>query len=206
VLFRGLILAVSVAFVAFVFVLMDVLAKAGLDARLMWIIGGMVTGVAIVAVAALALSARWRNGGHSELGPLVAGLAKSDIGVALIDAYGRTIYANPAFSHKLGIEPGSDMLSALEARLSFLGIGSDDLAEMRTRAMRGEGGQMFVDLSRSVKFEAANQSDDQVSDELKTDETDADGKVPASNGPCLRISVTDGQCPGREDVMDGGRD
>ncbi|MEQ8287399.1 ATP-binding protein [Thalassospira sp.] len=188
-LFRGLILAVSVAFLAFVFVLMDVLAKAGLDARLMWIIGAMVTGVAIVAVAALALSARWRNGGHAELGPLVAGLARSDIGVALIDAYGRTIYANPAFPHKLGIEPGSDMLSALEARLSFLGIGNDDLAELRTRAMRGDGGQMFVDLSRSEKFEQSDQNDDPVSDEAKEKAKDADGAVPAS-GACLRIAVT----------------
>ncbi len=188
-LFRGLILAVSVAFLAFVFVLMDVLAKAGLDARLMWIIGAMVTGVAIVAVAALALSARWRNGGHAELGPLVAGLARSDIGVALIDAYGRTIYANPAFPHKLGIEPGSDMLSALEARLSFLGIGNDDLAELRTRAMRGDGGQMFVDLSRSEKFEQSDQNDDPVSDEAKEKAKDADGSVPAS-GACLRIAVT----------------
>ncbi|MEQ9344819.1 MAG: ATP-binding protein [Thalassospira sp.] len=188
-LFRGLILAVSVAFLAFVFVLMDVLAKAGLDARLMWIIGAMVTGVAIVAVAALALSAHWRNGGHAELGPLVAGLARSDIGVALIDAYGRTIYANPAFPHKLGIEPGSDMLSALEARLSFLGIGNDDLAELRTRAMRGDGGQMFVDLSRSEKFEQSDQNDDPVSDEAKEKAKDADGSVPAS-GACLRIAVT----------------
>lgn len=189
-LFRGLILAVSVAFLVFVFVLMDVLAKAGLDARLMWIIGAMVTGVAIVAVAALSLSARWRNGGHSELGPLIAGLGKSDIGVALIDAYGRTIYANPAFSRKLGVEPGSDMLSALEARLSFLGIGSDDLAELRTRAMRGDGGQMFVDLSRSDKFDGAS--------DIPVDAaTTADGQEPQAsqasenaNGPCLRISVT----------------
>ena len=119
-LFRGLILAVSVAFVAFVYVLLEVMAKAGLDARLMWIIGSMVTGVAIVAVGALSLSARWRNGGHDELGPVINGLSKSDIGVALIDAYGRTIYANPAFSRKLAIEPGADMLSALEARLSYL--------------------------------------------------------------------------------------
>ena len=87
-LFRGLILAVSVAFVAFVFVLMDVLAKAGLDARLMWIIGAMVTGVAVVAVASLTLSAKLRNGGHDGLGPLISGFANSDIGVALIDAYG----------------------------------------------------------------------------------------------------------------------
>ncbi|WP_430472873.1 ATP-binding protein [Thalassospira lucentensis] len=186
-LFRGLILAVSVAFLAFVFVLMDVLAKAGLDARLMWIIGAMVTGVAIVAVAALALSARWRNGGHAELGPLVAGLARSDIGVALIDAYGRTLYANPAFPHKLGIEPGSDMLSALEARLSFLCIGSDDLAELRTRAMRGEGGQMFVDISRSDKFEQSNLNDDLVSDEAKTKGTD---RAVQTSGACLRIAVT----------------
>lgn len=195
-LFRGLILAVSVAFLVFVFVLMDVLAKAGLDARLMWIIGAMVTGVAIIAVAALSLSARWRNGGHDELAPLVAGLAKSDIGVALIDAYGRTIYANPAFPQKLGIEPGSDMLSALEARLSFLGIGSDELAELRTRAMRGEGGQMFVDLSRSEKFEAA---DDAASEDAASD-ADADDASAKSDSPeqdsssntsaALRISVT----------------
>ncbi|WP_033068897.1 hybrid sensor histidine kinase/response regulator [Thalassospira australica] len=198
-LFRGLILTVSVAFVAFVFVLMDVLAKAGLDARLMWIIGAMVTGVAVVAVASLSLSAKLRNGGHDALAPLIAGFAKSDIGVALIDAYGRTIYANPAFSHKLGIEPGSDMLSALEARLSFLGIGGDELAELRTRAMRGDGGQLFVDLSRSEKFEdAKNVPDDRSdSDDVTTDMAvaDEDSKAPAeapsrSSSVCLRISVT----------------
>tara|TARA_B100000674_G_scaffold497436_1_gene531204 strand:- start:1239 stop:3845 length:2607 start_codon:yes stop_codon:yes gene_type:complete len=193
VLFRGLILAVSVAFVAFVFVLMDVLAKAGLDARLMWIIGAMVTGVAVVAVASLTLSAKLRNGGHDGLGPLISGFANSDIGVALIDAYGRTIYANPAFSSKLGIEAGSDMLSALEARLSFLGIGSEELAELRTRAMRGEGGQMFVDLSRSEKFEAdAAASGDEGSE--KAADT-GDGETPpeedkSASGACLRISVT----------------
>ncbi|KJE34487.1 histidine kinase [Thalassospira sp. HJ] len=192
-LFRGLILAVSVAFVAFVFVLMDVLAKAGLDARLMWIIGAMVTGVAVVAVASLTLSAKLRNGGHDGLGPLISGFANSDIGVALIDAYGRTIYANPAFSSKLGIEAGSDMLSALEARLSFLGIGSEELAELRTRAMRGEGGQMFVDLSRSEKFEAdAAASGDEGSEkaaEGENGETAPEADKPAS-AACLRISVT----------------
>jgi len=199
VLFRGLILAVSVAFVVFVFVLMDVLAKAGLDARLMWIIGAMVTGVAIISVAALALSARWRNGGHSELGPLISGFGKSDIGIALIDAYGRTLYANPAFSRKLGIEPGSDMLSALEARLSFLGIGSDDLAELRTRAMRGESGQMFVDLSRSEKFEADNATSEDAAapDGGEAENTDVDNTVDAAKNAeagavvCLRISVTE---------------
>lgn len=185
-LFRGLILAVSVAFVAFVFVLMDVLAKAGLDARLMWIIGAMVTGVAVVAVASLSLSAKLRNGGHDGLGPLIAGFAKSDIGVALIDAYGKTIYANPAFSSKLGIDAGSDMLSALEARLSFLGIGSNELAELRTRAMRGEGGQMFVDLSRSEKFE----SDDAASDADGVEGENVAETAAPENGACLRISVT----------------
>ncbi|MBO6808999.1 PAS domain-containing sensor histidine kinase [Thalassospira sp.] len=193
-LFRGLILAVSVAFVAFVFVLMDVLAKAGLDARLMWIIGAMVTGVAVVAVASLSLSAKLRNGGHDGLAPLISGFAKSDIGVALIDAYGKTIYANPAFSSKLGIDAGSDMLSALEARLSFLGIGGDELAELRTRAMRGEGGQMFVDLSRSEKFDGDSTASEEEAAEEPTDgdeDTRAeDAKAPANDGACLRISVT----------------
>lgn len=189
-LFRGLILAVSVAFVAFVYVLLQVMAKAGLDVRLMWIIGSMVTGVAILAIAALALSARWRNGGHSELGPLVDGLGKSDIGVALIDAYGRTIYANPAFSQKLGIEPGSDMLSALEARLSFLGVGSADLAELRTRAMRGEGGQMFVDLSKSEKISSQSRSDTSGDDPETGAVVDDRAQDRAQDGACLRISVT----------------
>lgn len=187
-LFRGLILAVSVAFVAFVFVLMEVLAKAGLDARLMWIIGAMVTGVAVVAVASLSLSAKLRNGGHDGLGPLISGFAKSDIGVALIDVYGRTLYANPAFSAKLGIEAGSDMLSALEARLSFLGIGSDELAELRTLAMRGEGGQMFVDLSRSEKFETGDAAQQPDQDDAGVVTSEADTVV--SKGACLRISVT----------------
>nr|WP_175581266.1 PAS domain-containing sensor histidine kinase [Thalassospira sp. HF15] len=192
-MFRGLILAVSVAFVAFVFVLMDVLAKAGLDARLMWIIGAMVTGVAVVAVASLSLSAKLRNGGHDGLGPLISGFAKSDIGVALIDAYGKTLYANPAFSSKLGIDAGSDMLSALEARLSFLGIGSDELAELRTRAMRGEGGQMFVDLSRSEKLQSDNAASDKDGGENADDGEQDDSKPDKSKSPagaCLRISVT----------------
>jgi two-component system cell cycle sensor histidine kinase/response regulator CckA len=167
---------------------MDVLAKAGLDARLMWIIGAMVTGVAVVAVASLSLSAKLRNGGHDGLGPLISGFAKSDIGVALIDAYGRTLYANPAFSAKLGIEAGSDMLSALEARLSFLGIGSDELAELRTRAMRGEGGQMFVDLSRSEKFETGDAAQQPDQDDAGVVTSEADTVV--SKGACLRISVT----------------
>ncbi|MCC9624091.1 response regulator [Thalassospira sp. MA62] len=175
-LFRGLILAVSVAFVAFVYVLLQVMAKAGIDARLMWIIGSMVTGVAIIAVAALSLSARLRHGGHEALKPLVDGLGSSDIGVALIDAYGKTIYANPAFSRKLGIEPGPDMLSALEARLSFLDVGSADFAELRTRAMRGEAGQMFIDLS-------AGQIDADQDDDSQLDTADD------QSGP-LRISVT----------------
>lgn len=192
-LFRGLILAVSVAFVAFVFVLMDVLAKAGLDARLMWIIGAMVTGVAVVAVASLSLSAKLRSGGHDGLAPLISGFAKSDIGVALIDAYGKTIYANPAFSSKLGIDAGSYMLSALEARLSFLGIGGEELAELRTRAMRGEGGQMFVDLSRSDKFAAdTGASDDEGSEESGEDNEDdrTENTKTSVNGACLRIAVT----------------
>jgi two-component system cell cycle sensor histidine kinase/response regulator CckA len=172
---------------------MDVLAKAGLDARLMWIIGAMVTGVAVVAVASLSLSAKLRNGGHDGLGPLISGFAKSDIGVALIDAYGRTLYANPAFSSKLGIEAGSDMLSALEARLSFLGIGSEELAELRTRAMRGDGGQMFVDLSRSEKYETDPASSNDHSSKNAYDGEQGDG-TPDANNPannaCLRISVT----------------
>jgi two-component system cell cycle sensor histidine kinase/response regulator CckA len=196
VLFRGLILAVSVAFVAFVYVLLEVMAKAGLDARLMWIIGSMVTGVAIVAVGALSLSARWRNGGHDELGPVINGLSKSDIGVALIDAYGRTIYANPAFSRKLAIEPGADMLSALEARLSYLDIGSADLAELRTRAMRGEGGEMYIDLSRSEKFVAADHlaTPDDAQGDRENIVNASDDTVPAAmaNGACLRIAVTAG--------------
>ncbi len=195
-LFRGLILAVSVAFVAFVYVLLEVMAKAGLDARLMWIIGSMVTGVAIVAVGALSLSARWRNGGHDELGPVINGLSKSDIGVALIDAYGRTIYANPAFSRKLAIEPGADMLSALEARLSYLDIGSADLAELRTRAMRGEGGEMYIDLSRSEKFVAADHlaTPDDAQGDRENIVNASDDTVPAAmaNGACLRIAVTAG--------------
>lgn len=195
-LFRGLILAVSVAFVAFVYVLLEVMAKAGLDARLMWIIGSMVTGVAIVAVGALSLSARWRNGGHDELGPVINGLSKSDIGVALIDAYGRTIYANPAFSRKLAIEPGADMLSALEARLSYLDIGSADLAELRTRAMRGEGGEMYIDLSRSEKFVAADHlaTPDDAQSDRENIVNASDDTVPAAmaNGACLRIAVTAG--------------
>ncbi|MFC4235316.1 ATP-binding protein [Thalassospira xianhensis] len=200
-LFRGIILAVSVAFVAFVYVLLQVMAKAGLDARIMWIIGSMVTGVAIVAVAALSLSARWRSAGDSDLAPLLNGLAHSDIGVALIDAYGRTLYANPSFPRKLGIEPGEDMLAALEARLSYLDVGSSELADLRTRAMRGEAGEIYVDFSQAKKPEQlalaapaepvnsdAIGKDDAGSDEASSEEI-AEETYEAGTA-CLRISVT----------------
>jgi two-component system cell cycle sensor histidine kinase/response regulator CckA len=145
VLLRGLILAVSVAFVGFIYVLMQVMAQAGIDPRMMWIIGAMVTGVAVLAVGILSATARRRDGDR-DLAPLMSGFAASDIGIALIDAYGRTLYANPAFSQKLGIEPGQDMLAALESRLSFLGADSADLIDLRARAMRGEAGEIYLDL------------------------------------------------------------
>ncbi|OSQ39704.1 ATP-binding protein [Thalassospira mesophila] len=151
-LLRGLILAVSVAFVGFIYVLMQVMAKAGIDARVMWIIGAMVTGVAVLAVAILSVTARRRDG-ERDLAPLMSGFATSDIGIALIDAYGRTLYANPAFSQKLGIEPGEDMLAALESRLSFLDLDGADLVDLRARAMRGESGEVYLDnaLARSAE-------------------------------------------------------
>ncbi|OSQ32372.1 PAS domain-containing sensor histidine kinase [Thalassospira sp. MCCC 1A03138] len=200
-LFRGIILAVSVAFVAFVYVLLQVMAKAGLDARIMWIIGSMVTGVAIVAVAALSLSARWRSSADRDLAPLLSGLSHSDIGVALIDAYGRTLYANPAFPRKLGIEPGEDMLAALEARLSYLDVGSSELAELRTRAMRGEAGEIYVDFSQAKKREQlalAAPSDTEAGDaernsDTATDDASAENNVEEAydaGTACLRISVT----------------
>jgi len=144
VLLRGLILAVSVAFVGFIYVLMQIMAQAGIDPRLMWIIGAMVTGVAALAVGILSVTARRREGDR-DLAPLMSGFATSDIGIALIDAYGRTLYANPAFSQKLGIEPGEDMLAALESRLSFLDADSADLTDLRARAMRGEAGEIYFD-------------------------------------------------------------
>ncbi|SOB95331.1 hybrid sensor histidine kinase/response regulator [Thalassospira xiamenensis] len=199
-LFRGIILAVSVAFVAFVYVLLQVMAKAGLDVRIMWIIGSMVTGVAIVAVAALSLSARWRSAGDRDLAPLLNGLAHSDIGVALIDAYGRTLYANPAFPRKLGIEPGEDMLAALEARLSYLDVGSSELADLRTRAMRGEAGEIYVDFSQSKKPEqlalaapAEPADSDAIGNDAGNDDASSEdiAEEPYEAGTaCLRISVT----------------
>lgn len=200
-LFRGIILAVSVAFVAFVYVLLQVMAKAGLDARIMWIIGSMVTGVAIVAVAALSLSARWRSSADRDLAPLLSGLSHSDIGVALIDAYGRTLYANPAFPRKLGIEPGEDMLAALEARLSYLDVGSSELADLRTRAMRGEAGEIYVDFSQAKKREqlALAASSDTAADDAERKSDTAIDDASAENiveeaydagTACLRISVT----------------
>lgn len=200
-LFRGIILAVSVAFVAFVYVLLQVMAKAGLDARIMWIIGSMVTGVAIVAVAALSLSARWRSSADRDLAPLLSGLSHSDIGVALIDAYGRTLYANPAFPRKLGIEPGEDMLAALEARLSYLDVGSSELAELRTRAMRGESGEIYVDFSQAKRreqpalaaFAEAVAEDTEQNSDTATDDASAENNVEEAydaGTACLRISVT----------------
>ncbi|AJD50919.1 two-component system, cell cycle sensor histidine kinase and response regulator CckA [Thalassospira xiamenensis M-5 = DSM 17429] len=200
-LFRGIILAVSVAFVAFVYVLLQVMAKAGLDARIMWIIGSMVTGVAIVAVAALSLSARWRSSTDRDLAPLLSGLSHSDIGVALIDAYGRTLYANPAFPRKLGIEPGEDMLAALEARLSYLDVGSSELADLRTRAMRGEAGEIYVDFSQAKKREqlALAAPSDTAADDAERNSDTAIDDASAENiveeaydagTVCLRISAT----------------
>ncbi|KZB62291.1 hybrid sensor histidine kinase/response regulator [Thalassospira lucentensis] len=199
-LFRGIILAVSVAFVAFVYVLLQVMAKAGLDVRIMWIIGSMVTGVAIVAVAALSLSARWRSAGDRGLAPLLNGLAHSDIGVALIDAYGRTLYANPAFPRKLGIEPGEDMLAALEARLSYLDVGSSELADLRTRAMRGEAGEIYVDFSQSKKPEqlalaapAEPADSDAIGNDTGNDDASSEHiaeETYEAGTACLRISVT----------------
>lgn len=200
-LFRGIILAVSVAFVAFVYVLLQVMAKAGLDARIMWIIGSMVTGVAIVAVAALSLSARWRSSADRDLSPLLRGLSHSDIGVALIDAYGRTLYANPAFPRKLGIEPGEDMLAALEARLSYLDVGSSELADLRTRAMRGEPGEIYVDFSQARKREQlalAAPAETVAEDADQNSDIPIDGALAKDTAndsydagtACLRIAVT----------------
>ncbi|RCK48313.1 histidine kinase [Thalassospira profundimaris] len=145
-LLRGLILAVSVAFVGFIYVMMQIMAKAGIDARLMWIIGAMVTGVAVLAVGALSITAR-RKTGEQDLAPLLSGFSASDIGVALIDAYGRTLYANRSFSRKLGIMPGEDMLAALEGRLSALHLDTSELTDLRARAMRGETGEIYLDLA-----------------------------------------------------------
>ncbi|PKR55961.1 hybrid sensor histidine kinase/response regulator [Thalassospira marina] len=167
-LLRGLILAVSVAFVGFIYVMMQVMAKAGIDPRMMWIIGSMVTGVAILAVAALSITAR-RKTGERDLAPLVSGFSASDIGIALIDAYGRTLYANPSFSRKLGIEPGEDMLAALEARLGFLDLDTSDLTDLRARAMRGEAGEIYLDLASDGSVVSAdghgsgNGDDDDIS-------------------------------------------
>ena len=145
-LLRGLILAVSVAFVGFIYVMMQIMAKAGIDPRLMWIIGAMVTGVAVLAVGTLSIAAR-RKTGEQDLAPLLSGFSESDIGVALIDAYGRTLYANPSFSRKLGIAPGEDMLAALESRLSALDLDTSELIDLRARAMRGETGEIYLDLA-----------------------------------------------------------
>jgi two-component system cell cycle sensor histidine kinase/response regulator CckA len=164
VLLRGLILAVSVAFVGFIYVLMQIMAQAGIDPRLMWIIGAMVTGVAALAVGILSVTARRREGDR-DLAPLMSGFATSDIGIALIDAYGRTLYANPAFSQKLGIEPGEDMLAALESRLSFLEVDSADLTDLRARAMRGEAGEIYFDS---------------VAEKTDTDDAEAGQQGPAS--------------------------
>lgn len=163
-LLRGLILAVSVAFVGFIYVLMQIMAQAGIDPRLMWIIGAMVTGVAALAVGILSVTARRREGDR-DLAPLMSGFATSDIGIALIDAYGRTLYANPAFSQKLGIEPGEDMLAALESRLSFLDADSADLTDLRARAMRGEAGEIYFDS---------------VAEKTDTDDAEAGPEGPAS--------------------------
>lgn len=163
-LLRGLILAVSVAFVGFIYVLMQIMAQAGIDPRLMWIIGAMVTGVAALAVGILSVTARRREGDR-DLAPLMSGFATSDIGIALIDAYGRTLYANPAFSQKLGIEPGEDMLAALESRLSFLEVDSADLTDLRARAMRGEAGEIYFDS---------------VAEKTDTDDAEAGQQGPAS--------------------------
>lgn len=203
-LLRGLILVVSVAFVGFVYVLMQVMAKAGVDVRMMWIIGSMVTGVAILAVGALSFSLRSRRDEGGALGALIAGFASSDIGVALIDAYGRTRYANPSFSQKLGIEPGEDMLAALEARLSFLDIQTHELTELRARAMRGEAGSIFLDFDADDETatptfltgtghadeDGENSTEDAPADIAEQADLAAGGQSKTSSGRILRLSVT----------------
>ncbi|OSQ44190.1 ATP-binding protein [Thalassospira sp. MCCC 1A01428] len=196
-LLRGLILAVSVAFVGFIYVLMQIMAQAGIDPRLMWIIGAMVTGVAALAVGILSVTARRREGDR-DLAPLMSGFATSDIGIALIDAYGRTLYANPAFSQKLGIEPGEDMLAALESRLSFLGADSADLTDLRARAMRGEAGEIYFDsVAEKTDTDDAKAGPEgpasyivapAASDEAAISGVNATG--PAPRAGILRLSVT----------------
>ncbi|MDP2696693.1 PAS domain-containing sensor histidine kinase [Thalassospira sp.] len=154
---------------------------------MMWIVGGMVTGVAIMAVTALSLSVRGRKD-DADLGPLIAGLSASDIGVALIDSYGRTRYANPAFSHKLGIDPGEDMLAALEARLGFFDIGGSELAALRARAMRGEAGEIFLDLPSARRGpQPAFISDDLSDADPVAEDEDASPVTPRAR---LRLAVT----------------
>ncbi|MEQ5775142.1 PAS domain S-box protein [Thalassospira sp. NFXS8] len=196
-LLRGLILAVSVAFVGFIYVLMQIMAQAGIDPRLMWIIGAMVTGVAALAVGILSVTARRREGDR-DLAPLMSGFATSDIGIALIDAYGRTLYANPAFSQKLGIEPGEDMLAALESRLSFLDADSADLTDLRARAMRGEAGEIYFDsVAEKTDTDDAKAGPEgpasyivapAASDEAAISGVNATG--PAPRAGILRLSVT----------------
>jgi two-component system cell cycle sensor histidine kinase/response regulator CckA len=193
-----------VAFFGFVYVLMQVMAKAGVDVRMMWIIGSMVTGVAILAVGALSFSLRSRRDEGGALGALIAGFASSDIGVALIDAYGRTRYANPSFSQKLGIEPGEDMLAALEARLSFLDIPTHELTELRARAMRGEAGSIFLDFDADDETatptflvgtghadeDGENGTEDAPADIAEQADIAAGGQSKTSSGRILRLSVT----------------
>ncbi|AUG52032.1 hybrid sensor histidine kinase/response regulator [Thalassospira marina] len=203
-LLRGLILAVSVAFVGFIYVMMQVMAKAGIDPRMMWIIGSMVTGVAILAVAALSITAR-RKTGERDLAPLVSGFSASDIGIALIDAYGRTLYANPSFSRKLGIEPGEDMLAALEARLGFLDLDTSDLTDLRARAMRGEAGEIYLDLASDGSVASAdghgdgNGDDDDIS---KTGHTAIDPDAEAAAVASYLVSRNAGE--GADGTNDAG--
>ena len=118
-LIRGVFLAVIAAFAIFIFALLQLLSGAGVEARLLWVTGALMVVVSALAVGALGVSLRWQGQADRRFAPLMRGLAQSDIGLLFTDAQGVTLYANPAFPDALGLDPGPDVLGALEVRLGF---------------------------------------------------------------------------------------
>ena len=136
---RGFFLAIIAAFAIFVFALIQLLSSAGVEARLLWLIGMLMSVVSALAIGALGLTLRWQGQADRRFAPLMRGLAQSDIGLLFTDAQGVTLYANPAFPEALGLEPGPDLLGALEVRLGFLDQDPQMLSTLRAQAAQGFG-------------------------------------------------------------------
>ena len=148
-LIRGVFLAVIAAFAIFIFALLQLLSGAGVEARLLWVTGALMVVVSALAVGALGVSLRWQGQADRRFAPLMRGLTQSDIGLLFTDAQGVTLYANPAFPDALGLDPGPDLLGALEVRLGFLDQDPQMLSALRAQAAQGFGDCIEIEAEDS---------------------------------------------------------